>query len=193
MDGVWRGRKPLEGLNRRHLSPSLAAAAAATAAVRPSVRPFARLAGSLHGCFVAKHRSGDSGPILPHITHPHTYVRTVGACIPTHGRSMGRAPPARGWSLGSKEQRPEINAKLEPDAKRQKKTHMLHSTMAATAFLVVRIRPTKLSFPNNRMKNAQRQATDNNATWCAFLAYLLTYAHWHWLSVNPILMTIGHL
>ena len=174
MDGVWRGRKPLEGLNRRHLSPSLAAAAA-TAAVRPSVRPFARLAGSLHGCFVAKHRSGDSGPILPHITHPHTYVRTVGACIPTHGRSMGRAPPARGWSLGSKEQRPEINAKLEPDAKRQKKTHMLHSTMAATAFLVVRIRPTKLSFPNNRMKNAQRQATDNNATWCAFLAYLLTH------------------
>jgi hypothetical protein len=88
---------------------------------------------------------------------------------------MGRAPPARGWSLGSKEQRPEINAKLEPDAKRQKKTHMLHSTMAATAFLVVRIRPTKLSFPNNRMKNAQRQATDNNATWCAFLACLLTY------------------
>ena len=101
-------------------------------------------------------------------------TRTVGAW---HTRSMGRAPPGRGWSLGSKEQRPEINAKLEPDAKRQKKTHMLHSTVVATAFLVVRIRPTKLSFPNNRMKNAQRQATDNNATWCAFLAYLLTYAH----------------
>ena len=86
MDGVWRGRKPLEGLNRRHLSPSLAAAAAATAAVRPSVRPFARLAGSLHGCFVAKHRSGDSGPILPHITHPHTYVRTVHVYPHTVGR-----------------------------------------------------------------------------------------------------------
>ena len=96
---------------------------------------------------------------------------------PPHG---GPSPAAvsqslgRGWSLGSREQRPEINAKLEPDAKRQKKTHMLHSTMAATAFLVVRIRPTKLSFPNNRMKNAQRRA-DNNATWCCRVcAYLLT-------------------
>ena len=80
-----------------------------------------------------------------------------------YARSMGRAPPGRGWSLGSKEQRPEINAKLEPDAKRQKKTHMLHSTMAAEC--LVRIRPTKLSFPNNRMKNAQRRAAaDNNAT-----------------------------
>ena len=84
-----------------------------------------------------------------------------------YARSMGRAPPGRGWSLGSKEQRPEINAKLEPDAKRQKKTHMLHSTMVATECLV-RIRPTKLSFPNNRMKNAQRRAAaaadNNNAT-----------------------------
>ena len=174
MDGVWRGRKPLEGLNRRHLSPSLAAA---TAAVRPSVRSpgwLAHYTGALWRS-IALAIAGPFYHILPIPTR--TYVSTVGACIPTHGRSMGRAPPARGWSLGSKEQRPEINAKLEPDAKRQKKTHMLHSTMAATAFLVVRIRPTKLSFPNNRMKNAQRQATDNNATWCAFLAY--TYLRTH--------------
>lgn len=173
MDGVWRGRKPLEGLNRRHLSPSLAAAA--TAAARPAVRSpgwLAHYTGALWRS-IALAIAGPFYHILPIPTR--TYVRWVH--VPTHGRSMGRAPPARGWSLGSKEQRPEINAKLEPDAKRQKKTHMLHSTMAATAFLVVRIRPTKLSFPNNRMKNAQRQATDNNATWCAFLACLLTYAY----------------
>ena len=63
----------------------------------------------------------------------------------------------------------------------------LHFSMMPTACLLaaalVRIRPTKLSFPNNHMKNAQRRA-DNK---CQVVVPI--YSHWQWLSAN--VMTIG--
>ena len=94
MDGVWRGRKPLEGLNRRHLSPSLAAAA--TAAVRPSVRSpgwLAHYTGALWRS-IALAIAGPFYHILPiptrmYVRWVHVYPHTVGRWAERHQRGGG--------------------------------------------------------------------------------------------------------
>ena len=153
-------RKAVGWLNRRHVS----------------LQSYARLAhytGALWRSIA--HYSGDSGPILPHITHPHTYSGCMAHTVD--------GPSATREGVESRVKRATPRNQCQAWAwckKAEKDPYAPSSTQWWQQAALVRIRPTKLSFPNNRMKNAQRQA-DNNASWCCHVclcvcecAYVLT-------------------